>query len=104
LGPVELIAVLQISGRAALISVVFVSVLFGMNSVRKILLPIRRAALIWRCDEWFGKFGRTDLALTRVVQKIWARRFGPATSYRILFGRTNLLARTQRPQRRRRTD
>jgi hypothetical protein len=67
LGPVELIAGLQISGGAALISVVFVSSLMGMNSVRKYFLPSRRAALVRRCDEWFGNFGRTDLALRRTT-------------------------------------
>jgi hypothetical protein len=93
LGPVELIAVLQISARAAQISVLFVSSLMGMNSVHNYFLPITRAALIW-C-RWFGNFGRTDLALTGLVPKFSARRFGPVTNYRLLFGRTNLLARTQ---------
>jgi hypothetical protein len=79
----ELIAVLQINGRIALISVVFVSSLMGMNSVHKYILPIRRAALIRRCDEWFGNFSRTDLALTRVVPNLGAHRFGPATNYRL---------------------
>jgi hypothetical protein len=56
LGPVELIAVLQISARVALISVLFVSSLMGMNSVHNCFLPITRAALVWRRDEWFGSF------------------------------------------------
>jgi hypothetical protein len=55
LGPVALIGVFQFSGRVALISVVFVRSLFDQNSVRKYFLPFRRAALIWRRDEWFGE-------------------------------------------------
>jgi hypothetical protein len=80
LGPVALIGVFQISGRFALISVVSVRSLFDQNSVRKYSEPIRCAALIWRRAEWFGCFGRTDLALPRAVPKILAHRLGPATN------------------------